>query len=454
MALHDEEAERIVLGSFLQNYELIYDLGDQLKADDFFLESHKEIYQSILDLYDKEQHVDTMLVIDFLKQKNLLEKVGNRSYVFALADQGSPLSVHVYAKRVREFSLRRILLKELRELDRKTQDASVALEEVLGGTELSVQKITDRYSHYNVLHVKETGKEFAEYLEHIRKTRDGISGVATGFDELDELTSGLKGGQLLILAARPGVGKTTFALNLAQNIAYKNPLPVLIFSLEMQRLELILRLICADQFLESAKIQKGYINEREIKKMQTGAITLFGSDIYIDDSTDLSTWEFKQRSRRLASQLKSEKKKLGLIVVDYLQLMTEKGARYESRQSEVAHISRSLKLIAKTLDVPVMALSQMNRSIEQRGKDPRPQLSDLRESGAIEQDADIVMFLHEPFVDSEEAKTEGGKTELIVAKHRAGATKTIPLVFKKEMNKFTDYTPTPDQFSSAPVPSI
>lgn len=449
MTLHDEEAERIVLGSLLQNYELIFDLGEQIKADDFFIEAHRDIYRAILNQHDENQRVDAGVVIAELKQMNLLEKVGNRSYILDLAESASPMSAHVYAKTVRELSLRRILLSELRELDTKIQDHAVSLEEVLGGTELSVQKVTERYSAYNVRHVRETKGEFAEFIEHIRKTKDGISGTASGFKELDELTSGFKGGQLIILAARPGVGKTTFALNIAQNVAYKNHLPVLVFSLEMQRLELVLRLICADQFLESGKIQKGFINEKEIKRLMEGANKLYRSDFYIDDSTDLSTWEFKQRSRRLTSQLKSEGKKIGLIVVDYLQLMSEKNLRYESRQAEVANFSRSLKLIAKSLDVPVLALSQMNRSVEQRGKDPHPQLSDLRESGAIEQDADIVMFLHEPKSDPDNPDDMNqGLMELIVAKHRAGATKDITLSFKKEMNKFIDYQQAPMPESS------
>lgn len=450
MELYDEESERIVLGSLLQDYQLIFDLDDQLKTDDFFLEAHRTIYRAFLNQYEDIQRADTALVIGELKKTNQLEKVGNRSYILQLTEMASPVNVHVYAKTVRELSLRRILLKELRELDQKVQDQTVSLEEVLGGTEMSVQKITDRYSEYNVRHVRESKHELSEFLKHVRETRDGISGVASGFKELDELTSGFKGGQMIILAARPGVGKTTFALNIAQNIAYKKPQPVLIFSLEMQRIELVLRLICSDQFLESAKIQKGYINEKELKRLQNGAMRLFETDIYIDDSGGLSTWEFKQRSRRLNALLKSEKKQLGLIVVDYLQLMEDETSRSESRQAIVAHFSRSLKLIAKSLDVPVLALSQMNRSIEQRGKDPRPQLSDLRESGAIEQDADIVMFLHEPAPSEESSEMDTGKIELIIAKHRAGATKNITLSFKKEMNKFTDFIQLSDTLDVIP----
>ncbi len=439
MALFDSESEQIVIGSILQSPDLFFDISQALRPDDFYFEAHRVIYETIAEEFDRNNTPDVLLVIASLKNKNLLESVGNRAAIMTVASLGSPLSAHTYAKTVKELSLRRQLLHGVKEVEKNVQDLQAPIESVFSQTEKMISGVADRQSSYNVTHVRELKGEFLTFLQKLKESQGGITGLPSSYRALDQLTTGFKGGQLIILAARPGAGKTTLALNIASRVALKSKKTVLVFSLEMTRLELLLRMVCSEGYLDSQKIQKGYMSEKEMQQLVNVMQSLNQADLYIDDSPDMSSWEFRQRSRRLANQLRAQNKKIDLIVVDYLQLMSERGRSVESRQLEVANISRSLKIIAKELNVPVLALSQMNRSIEQRGKDPRPQLSDLRESGAIEQDADIVMFIHreDMFVKDlpEELK---GQAEIIIAKHRAGPTGSVNLMFIKEKNLFMD----------------
>ena len=438
MAIYDEEAERLVLGSLLQNVESFAEISNVLRPGDFYFKSHQLIYESISEEIDQGSQPDLLLVAANLKNKNSLEKVGNRGYLVEIASSGSAVSAFTYAKKIKELSLRRNLLNGFKDIEKSLVDQSIGLQELLAKTEKTIFQISDRYSEYNVRHIKELNQEFVEYLKKIKDSDGGITGLASGYPILDQITTGFKGGQLIVLAARPGVGKTTLALNIIRNIIIDQTpsTPVLLFSLEMTSIELLLRMVCSDAYIDSSKIQKGFINEKEMKKVYASCSRLYSSEFYIDDSSDLTGWELKQRARRLASNLKTKDKKLGLIIVDYLQLMTE-ATRTENRQVEVASISRGLKAIAKELDVTVLAVSQMNRSVEQRGKDHRPQLSDLRESGAIEQDADMVMFIHrEEIYNKDIPESEKGMAELIIAKHRAGPTGVVNLAFAKEKNRF------------------
>ena len=438
MQVYDQEAEQVVLGTLLQDSQSFTDISEVLKVEDFYYHSHRMIYESISDEIDKGSHPDILLVISNLKEKNILEKVGSHSYLTRIANLGSVVSAPTYAKKVKDLSLRRNLFNNLKEIEKVIDNPSVSLEELLSKVELAVFRIADRHSEYKVRHIKELNDEFIGYLKKLKASEGGVTGIATHYQGLDQITTGLKQGQLIVLAARPGVGKTTLALNIAHNVTMRSKLPVLIFSLEMTNLELLLRLVCADSYLESSKIQKGYINQKDMKKIYDSCSRLYASQLYLDDSATLNSWELKQRARRLASNLKTQEKKLGLIIVDYLQLMTE-STRFENRQLEVSNISRTLKSIAKELELPVLAVSQMNRAIEQRGKDYRPQLSDLRESGAIEQDADIVIFIHrEEIYNKDIPESEKGFAELIIAKHRAGPVGKVKLAFQKEKNIFMD----------------
>ena len=438
MQVHDQEAEQIVLGTLLQDSGSFGEISEVLKAQDFYYYSHRMIYESISDEIDKGSYPDVVLVISNLKEKNILEKVGSRSYLTQIVNLGSVVSAPTYAKKVKDLALRRNLFNNLKEIEKVIDNPSISLEELLSKMESALFHIADRHSEYKIRHVRELNDEFTEYLKKIKASEGGITGIATHYKGLDQITAGLKEGQLVVLAARPGIGKTTLALNIAQNITLRSKLPVLIFSLEMANLELLLRLVCADSYLESSKIQRGYINQKEMNEIYRSCSRLYASQLYMDDSPTLTSWELKQRARRLASNLKTQGKKLSLIIVDYLQLMTE-ATRFENRQLEVSNISRTLKAIAKELGVPVLAVSQMNRAVEQRGKGHRPQLSDLRESGAIEQDADIVIFIHrEEMYNKDVPESEKGFADLIIAKHRAGPVGTVKIAFEKEKNIFVD----------------
>ncbi|MFO1471189.1 MAG: replicative DNA helicase [Turneriella sp.] len=442
MQLFDEEAEQTLLGSILQSPSLFEEIAQVLKPEDFYYEGHRLIYEAIATEIDRGEQPNAILIINSLKNQNQLERAGSRAAIMNIASLGVLIGVSTFAEKVRELSLRRRLIINFRELEKKAGDTGFKLESVLTDTEVALSHLADRYSSYNIRHIKETNKEFIEFIKTVRSS-EGVTGTASGFRKLDEATSGFKPGQMIVIAARPGMGKTTFALNIALNVAMNktHPKAVAFFSLEMTRLELLLRLLCSRAFLDSQKVQKGRINDKEMARLAHTAKEVYETDFYIDDSADLTTWEFKQRARRLGRTIKQQGKELGLIVIDYLQLMTDRDRAQDGRQNEVAAISRAIKLIAKDLQVPILALSQMNRSIEQRGKDPRPQLSDLRESGAIEQDADMVIFIHREHQGKDAPEDKKNLAEIIIGKNRAGPRDNFELAFLSDKSLFTDYEP-------------
>jgi len=441
--LFDEEAEQVVLGSILQSPSIFEEVAQLIKPEDFYYEPHRLVYEAIQGEIDRGEQPNAILIINALKNKNQLERAGNRASIMNIASLGVLVGVSTFTEKIRDLALRRRLIINFRELEKKAGDTGFKLDSVLSDTEGALTHLADRYSRGNISHIKESNKEFLEFLKHVRESRDGITGTASGFKKLDELTGGFKPGQMIVIAARPGMGKTTFALNIALNVSMdkSRPKAVAFFSLEMTRLELLLRLLCARAFLDSQKVQKGRISDKEMARLGHTAKEIYETDFYIDDSADLTTWEFKQRARRLGRTLKQQGKELGLIVVDYLQLMTDRDRAQDGRQNEVAAISRAIKLIAKDLGVPILALSQMNRSIEQRGKDPRPQLSDLRESGAIEQDADMVIFIHREHMGKDAPEDKKNLAEIIIGKNRGGPRDNIELAFLSDKSLFTDYEP-------------
>ncbi|MCS6985697.1 MAG: replicative DNA helicase [Leptospiraceae bacterium] len=449
MELFDEEAEKIFLGSILQFPFLWAELELGLSPDDLYFEKHRVIYRAILDLLDQQQEPEAQLLVNTLKEKGELEKAGGKLYILEIVTLATQIGITKYVRRIRELSLRRNFLHILKKAQETVFDRQKSVQELLSDTERQISMLADQHTTNTVQHIRELAPAFSQYLAALREKK-GITGIATHFRRLDELTGGFRAGQMIVLAARPGVGKSTFALNIAHRIAVKENRSILIFSLEMTKEELLLRMVCAEALLESQKIMKGYGSKSEIERLGNALYTLAKQEIYIDESSDLTSFDFKLRSRRLANKLKIEKKpSLGLIVVDYLQLMTDRSG-HESRQVEVAAISRSIKLIAKELEVPVLAVSQMNRAIEQRGREMRPQLSDLRESGAIEQDADIVIFLHREELYNPDTDKKG-VAEVIVAKHRGGPTDRFELIFQKNYNLFLD----PDlEFSSVVSSSV
>lgn len=439
----DIDAEKQVIGSLLLRPDLFPRVNGIIKADDLYLESHRLIYNAIQDLFhgDFDGEIDSVSVIHYLTDRSLVNDAGGSPYIMSLSeDVVSPSNAASISRRLKSVSIRRHLIKVAQNIIKDANDVTDDEGSFLRSIEERVLKITNSDVTPGIQSVQEIKEEFITHLTGLLQSRGKIQGTSTDFSKLDQLTSGLKGGELIVLAARPGIGKTTLALNIASNVATIDKKAVLVYSLEMGNHELMMRLVCAQAQFSHSELKKGKV-EKSRNDDITAAISLIcSSPIYIDDSGDLTIWDCLSRTRKFKVEMDQKAQQVGLIIVDYLQLMTDPDARKMGRQQEIATISRSLKQLAKAVDVPILALSQMNRSVEQRRGDyARPQLSDLRESGAIEQDADIVMFIHKdtnPDPNDTEAIEKQGKVEIILAKHRSGPTGHFDLAFRPEINRF------------------
>ncbi|MCB1307018.1 MAG: replicative DNA helicase [Leptospiraceae bacterium] len=438
---HDVEAERQVLGAVLVRPDLLIQVNSILSKEDYFFEAHSFIYDSVLDLYNRGNvDFDAVQVVQSLQDRGLIDPAGGAPYIMRLAqDVIAPGNVMLHARRLRSLALRRQLMQAansiLEDASRPNEDENVFLRNV----EERILRITNSSFAQGIVPVRDLKKDFADYLQTLIEARGAITGTSTGFHEFDNLTSGLKGGELIILAARPGVGKTTLALNMASNVAMLHNKPVLVFSLEMSNMELMMRLVCSDAMFNHGDLKRGNIGNRAQQIL--GSIEkICASPLHIDDSGDLDIWECMTRTRKFKVDMDQRGEGIGLVIIDYLQLMSDPSSRKLGRQHEVAMISRSLKQLAKAVNAPILALSQMNRSVEQRrGDSARPQLSDLRESGAIEQDADMVLFIHQAQqgeAESVEDLENQGTVEVIIAKHRSGPTGAFRLAFRPEINRF------------------
>lgn len=443
---YDIDAERQVLGALLVRPDLIIQTAALVQSDDFYLESHRLIYESITQAYQTGSgpEIEPVTIIQYLKDRSLLEKAGGGPYVMKLGqDVMAPSNAVVQARRLKNISLRRDLVKAAREIEddaaRPQEDENVFLKRV----EDRILNITNRSMTAGIVPAKEIKQDFIEYFQHLQAAQGGMTGLATHFTEFDQYTSGLRGGEMIVLAARPGMGKTTFAMNMAANITLMENKHVVIYSLEMSRLELMLRMVSAQSMYNLADLKRGKIEQGKVQHLLNTIEDLFAAPINIDDTGTLDIWDCIARTRKLALDLNQRGEKLGLIIIDYLQLLTDPENRKHGRQQEVSAISRSLKQLAKAVDTPVLAISQMNRSVEQRrGDSARPQLSDLRESGAIEQDADMVLFIHREMVsdqdvlDDPEKLEMRGTAEVIIAKHRNGPVGNFRVAFRPEINRF------------------
>jgi len=439
---HDAESERQLLGALLLRPDLMLQVEPVIKKKDLYLESHRLIYDAVSELYhQRNEDLDALQVIQFLADRSLIEQAGGSAYVLKLVeDVMAPGSALIQARRLRSISVRRDLMLLAEQIASDAAHPQEDEAEFLKGVEDKVLSITNANLSHGLLQAREFHDEFIEHIKHLAAARGGLTGTATHFTEFDQLTSGLKGGQLLILAARPSQGKTTLAMNIAANIALKEQKPVVVFSLEMSRIELMMRLVCAEARFSQSDLQRGHVGAR-MDYLVANIENLFRSPLYIDDSGVVDIWDCRARTRKLALELAQKGQSIGLIIVDYLQLMSDPQSRSQGRQHEVATISRNLKQLARMVDAPVIAVSQMNRSVEQRrGESARPMLSDLRESGAIEQDADIVMFIHhdkfDPDDSSPEALEKRGTAEIIIAKHRNGPTDSFRLAYSPQINRF------------------
>lgn len=425
------EAEQSVLGSMILDKEAIATVSEIIKGEDFYRNDHKEIYEAIIDIYEIDRPVDLITLIERLKQRDSLDAVGGVEYLTYVAT-GVPTTANVkyYAKIVEEKSLLRRLIKSAGDIMNMGYEATEEVSHIIDSAEKYIFDLIQKKETKGVYQVKDVLIESINKIEELYKNKSRITGVPTGFIDLDYKTAGLQPSDLIIVAARPAMGKTSFCLNIAQNAAIRSKLPVAVFSLEMAKEQLVNRMLWSEASVDSQRVRTGTLDDDDWTKIARSIGPLSEAPIYIDDTSGISVMEIRAKCRRLKM-----KKNLGLVIIDYLQLMEGRG-RTESRQQEISEISRSLKILAKEINVPVIALSQLSRSAEARS-DHRPVLSDLRESGAIEQDADLVMFLYRDdyyHPDSEKKNI----AEVIVAKNRNGSTGSIELVWLGQYTKFAN----------------
>lgn len=435
VALQDVASERAVLGCILMDNSVLSNVQEVVTAEDFSVPAHGDIFRAIVAIDQRSEKVDPLTVAEQLKVDGKLASVGGPGYVAQL-DQAVPFAQNAveYAKIIKNQSTRRLLASAGREiLDLATQETG-DVGELLDEAERKVFQIAEKRRAGDLRPMSDLMEEALSLLDKMKQNGGGVTGVASGFIDLDNQLTGFHGGELIILAARPGIGKTSLAMNFALHVAGKENLPVAVFSLEMPAVQLLTRLLATHARVDMKKLRGGRLSPADEERISESANELFRAKFYIDDSGGLSSFDLRAKARRLVQK----EGKLGMIVIDYLQLMHQKG-KVESRQLEISEISRALKQLAKELDVPIIALSQLNRKVEER-KGGKPMLSDLRESGAIEQDADVVMFIHR-----EEVEGEGGgepqrgsmiPVELIVAKQRNGPIGEIPLYFAAEYTRF------------------
>jgi replicative DNA helicase len=420
---HSSEAEESVLGALLLDKNAIIAIAEFLRADDFYDERHREIYLCAIDLYEERVPIDVLTISEKLKKLKALKRIGGVSYLVELANR-VPTAAHVehYGKIVKDASTKRSLMKAASKLVELSMDEALAADELLDKAESEVFSLTQKHVKRAFTPVREALAESFDRLDELHKQAEGLRGVPTGFPDLDDTLAGLQKSNLIILASRPGVGKTSLALNITQNLAVKLKRPVGFFSLEMSKEELVDRLLVAQADIDAWRLKTGKLSEDDFTKLSNAMGELAEAPIYIDDTPALSILEMRTKARRLQVEAGVE-----LLIVDYLQLARSR--QLENRVQEVSEISQGLKNLARELKVPVLALSQLSRAVEQRGH-KKPQLADLRESGSIEQDADVVMFLWR------EEDEDLENINLDVAKHRNGQLRSIKLRFRGDRIKF------------------
>jgi replicative DNA helicase len=426
---HNADAERTVLGAVLVDNAAFNSAAEVLSKDDFYREAHRRVFEAMAALAERSQSIDLVTLKEELTRASALEAVGGAAYLASLVD-GLPRIVNVeqWSRIIKEKAVLRNLIHASNRIVQSCYEAEDDAANILDRAEKAIFDIAERRIRQGFTALKEIVKESYRTIDQLSQSKDVVTGLPTGFVDLDEKTSGLQKSDLIIVAARPAMGKTSLCLNIAQAASQRTGETVGLFSLEMSKEQLVLRMLCADARVDAHRLRTGSLGEKDWARLAKAYADLSASRIFIDDSATLTPLEMRAKCRRLKAE-----HGLGLVVVDYLQLVSA-GGRVENRQQEIASISRSLKGLAKELECPVMALSQLSRAPEAR-QDRRPQLSDLRESGAIEQDADIVMFIYR---EEEHKPTEEnrGVAEIIIGKQRNGPTGTVKLAFIKEFTRF------------------
>lgn len=431
---NDTMAEQAVLGSMLVDKEAVVKAIEMLKADDFYRNDNKEIYISMLDLYGRGEPIDFLTVKENLKFRGVLEKVGSDTYLSNLIDSVPTTSnIEAYVKIVEEKATLRALIKAANDVIAYGYAETEEVDKIIDMTEKRIFDVLQNRNSKGYSSIKDILVDAFDVIEKLYKKKSAVSGIESGFKDLDLKTSGLNNSDLIIVAARPAMGKSAFALNIATSVAAKQKVPVMLFSLEMSKEQMVNRILWAEAEIDSMKVRTGKLDSNDWVRLGKASGNLADVEIYIDDTPGLTSAELRAKCRKAKLE-----KGIGLVVIDYLQLMESKG-RNDSRQQEISEISRSMKILAKELNIPVIALSQLSRTPETRN-DHRPILSDLRESGAIEQDADIVMFLYRDDYYNPDTEKKN-VAEIIIAKNRQGATGTVELAWIPQYTKFANYYP-------------
>ena len=428
---HDDVAEQSVLGGMLLSKDAIADVVESLRASDFYKPAHETIYEAILSLYGHGSPADVITVADELKKRGELTRVGGASYIHTLiASVPTAANAQYYAEIVKEHAIMRRLIEAGTKIAQLGYANETEVDTLVDQAQAEIYAVTDGNAKEDYVSFSEALEETINEIDANSNRPDGVYGVPTDFIEFDELTGGLHGGQMIVIAARPGVGKSTLALDIARSASIHHQMTTVFFSLEMSRTELAMRILSAEGKISMGRLKKGDLDTEGWTNLATLQGRIDSAPLFIDDSPNMTLMEIRAKCRRL-----KQRNDLKLVVLDYLQLRSS-GKKVESRQQEVSEFSRSLKLLAKELDVPVIALSQLNRGSEQR-TDKRPMVSDLRESGSIEQDADMVILLHREDMYNPESDRVG-EADMIIAKHRGGPTRTIPLAFSGKYSRFNN----------------
>ena len=429
---HDIEAEQAVLGSMLTDKDAVISAIEVLKEGDFYRTDNKSIYEAIINLYNRSEPIDIITVKAELESLGKFEQVGGLEYLASLPDKvPTTANAMKYVKIVEEKSILRNLIKTANEIIELGYDPTEDISDIMEGAEKKIFNIMQNNDKKSYAAIKDILVDSFTQLEELYNRKQHITGVPSGFTELDYKTAGFHGSDLVLIAARPAMGKSAFALNIATNAAVRANVPVAIFSLEMSKEQMVNRILCSEAMVDSNKVRTGKLEENDWTKLAGSIGPLSDAEIYIDDTPGISVMEIRAKCRKLKLE-----KNIGMVVIDYLQLVQGSNKRNGSREQEISEISRSLKILAKELSVPVIALSQLSRAVEQR-PDHRPMLSDLRESGAIEQDADIVMFLYrDDYYNKDSEKKD--IAEVIIAKHRGGSLGTVELLWLGSYTKFVN----------------
>jgi replicative DNA helicase len=427
------EAERSVLGAILLDDKAMFTAQELLRKEDFYLEGHRRIFEKMFSLTASSRPIDLITLKEELQRTDELESAGGAAYLASLTD-GLPLAANIehYVNIVKEKATLRRLIQISSEVMSRGYQSEDSPQQILEDVERAIFQIANQQFRTGFQTIDILVSEVYKQVEEVSHRKSPVTGIETGFTELDKMSAGLHAADLIIVAARPGLGKTSLCLNIAQHAAIKRGQIIGIFSLEMSREQLVKRLLCAEAEVDSHKVNTGYLNKEDWSRLGRAAAELSQTKIFIDDSAGISIVEMRSKARRLKHE-----HGLDLLIVDYLQLMSGATQRYENRTQEISQISRGLKALAKELSVPVVAISQLNRAVESRGRDHRPQLSDLRESGSIEQDADLVLFIYREELQNP-TEENSGIAEIIVGKQRNGPTGKFELAFIKQFTKFAN----------------